>query len=146
MLVGFLGDIPFIASRSKVRTFDDFQKQSDGRWQDHDIIGQKPASEFIGPGKEQITFKMLLRSDLGVNPAKEVKKLERMRDKGEVVPLVIGNRVIGDNYWVVKGIAENVTFWSKSGHPISISLSVTLSEYKDQQPLTLGQAYHEALS
>ena len=42
MLVGFLGDIPFIASRNKVRTFDDFQKQSDGRWQEHNIIGKKP--------------------------------------------------------------------------------------------------------
>lgn len=145
MLVGFLGDIPFIASRNKVRTFDDFQKQSDSRWQEHNIIGKKPESEFIGPGIEEITFKMLLRSDLGVNPAKEVKKLAKMRDTGEVIPLVIGNRVIGDNYWVVKGISENVTFWSKFGHPISISLSVTLSEYADRQA-TLKQAYYEALS
>ena len=82
---------------------------------------------------------------MGVNPAKEVKKLAKMRDTGEVIPLVIGNRVIGDNYWVVKGISENVTFWSKFGHPISISLSVTLSEYADRQA-TLKQAYYEALS
>ena len=49
MLVGFMADIPFIVSSRFIRTFDDYGRGSAGRWVQHDIIGDKPVLEFIGP-------------------------------------------------------------------------------------------------
>lgn len=146
MLVGFLGTIPFIASRSTVRTFDNYQKKAEARWSEHSIIGKKPVLEFNGPGLEEITFDMLFKADLGVNPDKEVEKLAKLRDNGTVVDLVLGNKVIGDNFWVVQNVSQQVTFWSKFGHPLSMSVSVTLKEYVDDVPASLGAAYGGLLS
>lgn len=58
MLVGFMADIPFIVSSRFIRTFDDYGRGSAGRWAQHDIIGDKPVLEFIGPDIEKISFSM----------------------------------------------------------------------------------------
>lgn len=142
MIVGFLGTIPFIASRWKVRTFDEFGRQSDSRWQSHDIIGQKPLLEFVGPNLEEISFKMLLRKDLGVSPENEVQKLRKLRDEGTVVPLIIGNRPVGNGFWVITAVSEKHDFWSKFGNAQSIEVTVTLKEYyEDGQVASVKEAW-----
>jgi phage protein U len=146
MLVGFLNTIPFIASRYLVRTFDNYKKQSSARWATHEIIGKKPVREFLGQDIDEITFDMLLRSDLGISPQKEVEKLTKLRDKGTPVPLVIGNKVIGSTLWTVESVSEQVQRWSKLGNPLSISVSVTLKEYPDNTKVSLGKAYKGSFS
>ena len=131
MIVGYLGDIPFLSSRYIVRTFDGYQKSASGRWATHDIIGKKPISEFLGPGQEEISFDMILRMDLGVIPADEVKRLEKLRDTGEAVTLVIGTDVIGDTLWTVDSVSSSVKRWGALGVPASVTVNVTLKEYAE---------------
>ncbi len=141
MLVGFLNTIPFLTSRYLIRTFDNYKRQGSGRWNAHAIIGKKPVQEFLGQDLQEISFDMLLRSDQGISPRKEVEKLINLRDKGKPVPLVLGNKVIGGTLWVVESISEQVQHWSRLGNPFSISVSVTLKEYPDNTKVSLGKAY-----
>ena len=129
MLVGFMADILFIVSSHYSRTFDYDGRGSGGRWAQHDIIGDKPVLEFIGPDVEKISFTMQLRSDYGVSPAKELAKLRKMRDTGKYFPLVIGGKLITDNMWVIESLDESVSFWGKFGGIMSAKVSVTLKEY-----------------
>ena len=131
MIVGYLGDIPFLSSRYIVRTFDGYQKSASGRWATHDIIGKKPILEFLGPGQEEISFDMTLRTDLGVVPADEVKRLEKLRDTGEAVTLVIGTDVIGNTLWTVDSVSSSVKRWGALGMPTSVTVNVTLKEYAE---------------
>lgn len=129
MIVGFLGDIPFVVSRNYLRTFDDYGRSSAGRWAKHDIIGNKPVLEFLGPDVEKISFKMQLRSDHGISPHEELNNLRKLRDKGKAMTLVLGNKVVGKDYWVIESIDETVNFWSRSGQILSAEVSITLQEY-----------------
>lgn len=129
MLVGFMADIPFIVSSHYIRTFDDYGRGSAGRWAQHDIIGDKPVLEFIGLDVEKISFSMQLRADQGINPAKELEKLRKLRDTGQYFPLVIGGKLITDNMWVIESLDESVSFWGKFGSIMSAKVSVTLKEY-----------------
>ena len=117
MIVGYLDDIPFLSSGAIVRTFDEFSRSAEGRWQKHDLIGQKPVLEFIGPDTEEIS------------PLAEVERLQGMRDEGKVFSLVIGGKTVGENFWVIKSVSHEVTYWSALGRPISAEVSVTLEEY-----------------
>lgn len=143
MIVGYMGSIPFVTSRSYLVTFDDFSRNSEGRWAKHGIIGGKPVLEFLGPDTENISMKIRLRRDHGVNPEDILKKLREMRDTGEVFPLVLGSKVIGDmitsfitkqpfgsnrGLWVLKGISEVVTHWS-GGNASYVDATITLEEY-----------------
>lgn len=129
MLVGFMADIPFIVSSRFIRTFDDYSRGSGGRWAQHDIIGDKPVLEFIGPDIEKISFSMQLRADQGINPANELEKLRKLRDSGKQFPLVIGGNMVTDNMWVMDSIDESVSFWGKAGSMLGVKVSVTLREY-----------------
>ena len=143
MIVGYMGKIPFITSRQYLLTFDEYERNSEGRWAKHDIIGQKPVLEFLGPDTEKISLKIQLRRDHGVNPESVLKQLEEMRDTGEVFSLVIGSKVIGNlikkfisgqafgsssGLWVLKGVSEVVKHWA-GGNMYCVDATVTLEEY-----------------
>ena len=85
--------------------------------------------EYLGPDVEKISFTMQLRADQGVSPARELKKLRRLRDNGKVFPLVIGGNMVTNNMWVLESIDESVSFWGKAGSILSVKVNVTLKEY-----------------
>ena len=76
-MIGTLGDAVFQASTDKVYTFQGLGRSAPGRYQQHDVVGQKPVLEFIGPGLEQISFDMRFDVGLGINPIAEIDKLAR---------------------------------------------------------------------
>ena len=129
MLIGFMAGIPFVVSKNYVRTFDGYSRSGSGRWANHNIIGAKPVSEFIGPDTEKISFSMLLRTDLGIAPNAELNNLRRLRDEGKYFSLVIGGRKIGSNSWAIESIGEAVNFWGKFGNMLSVKVDITLAEY-----------------
>ena len=141
MIVGYMGDIMFVTSRQYLITFDDYSRNAEGRWAKHDIIGQKPVLEFLGPDTEKISMKIQLRRDHGVNVETMLRRLREMRDTGEVFPLVLGSKVIGNlikkyilkqsvtpGLWVLKGLSEDVKHWA-GGNLYIVDATVTLEEY-----------------
>jgi len=141
MIVGYMGDIMFVTSRQYLITFDDYSRNAEGRWAKHDIIGQKPVLEFLGPDTEKISMKIQLRRDHGVNVETMLRRLREMRDTGEAFPLVLGSKVIGNlikkyifkqsvtpGLWVLKGLSEDVKHWA-GGNLYIVDATVTLEEY-----------------
>lgn len=131
----------FVTSRQYLITFDDYSRNAEGRWAKHDIIGQKPVLEFLGPDTEKISMKIQLRRDHGVNVENMLRRLREMRDTGEAFPLVLGSKVIGNlikkyifkqsvtpGLWVLKGLSEDVKHWA-GGNLYIVDATVTLEEY-----------------
>lgn len=132
MLVGFLNQTPFSVSASTIRTFNDYTRSGSGRWSKHDLIGQKPKLEFLGPDIEKISFKMQLRADQGISPQTELKRLRDIRDQGQVVSLVLGYKPVGGGFWVIESLDEAVKYWTKYGHIYCAEVTVTLQEYAEE--------------
>ncbi|PAV38057.1 hypothetical protein CJ260_11460 [Megasphaera sp. ASD88] len=132
MYVGNFGDIPFVVASGYVRTFREYSRESAGRWTKHDIIGQKPVLEFLGPDVEKIRFKMMFRADQGMNPEKEVQQLRELRDTGEADVLILAGEPVGENSWVIESIGEQVTFWDANGNVLSVTVDVALTEYVER--------------
>ena len=63
-MIGSLGDVVFTSSTDLVRTFADAAHKTSGRWTAHEVIGQKPAQEFGGPGLR--TLSLSIRLDVGL--------------------------------------------------------------------------------
>ena len=75
--IGNLGKlITFEVSSKKVLTFNGMQRNVSGRWAQHDIIGSKPVSEFLGPGQQKVTLPIFITVMHGVKPRKTLEKLE----------------------------------------------------------------------
>lgn len=128
MQVGSMGDIPFVVTYGKIRTFSDY-----GRWAKHDLIGRKPVMEFLGPDVEKVSMKIQLRTDHGINPESELGRLRKMRDTGAVFPFILGGAPVSDNYWLLEDIGENVSYWRAGGKILSVSVDITLTEYSTEE-------------
>lgn len=133
MQVGSMGDIPFVVTYGKIRTFSDYGRSGSGRWAKHDLIGRKPVMEFLGPDVEKVSMKIQLRTDHGINPESELGRLRKMRDTGAVFPFILGGAPVSDNYWLLEDIGENVSYWRAGGKILSVSVDITLTEYSIEE-------------
>lgn len=133
MQVGSMGDIPFVVTYGKIRTFSDYGRSGSGRWAKHDLIGRKPVMEFLGPDVEKVSMKIQLRTDHGINPESELGRLRKMRDTGAVFSFILGGAPVSDNYWLLEDIGENVSYWRAGGKILSVSVDITLTEYSTEE-------------
>ncbi len=128
-MIGVLGNVVFVASADTIRTFEDFSRSLAGRWAKHEIIGQKPKSEYIGPDLDTISFKMRFDVMYGMNPRKEMDALLELARSGKAVPLVIGGKGLGVNKWVVKSVDQEWVRVDNRGNVLVGIANVTLEEY-----------------
>jgi phage protein U len=127
--IGSFGDIVFEVSNKKTLTPKDFDRNGSARWNDHEIIGHKPKSEFSGPGLEEVSFTLILKAELGINPTKQLEKLRKMRDTGKVAPFIIGGKPISQNYWSIQQLSESYKTIDNEGNILSAEVNVSLKEY-----------------
>lgn len=52
-MIGLLGKVPFICSDRRILTFSDLGKKT-ARFATHNIIGQKPVLEYLGPDADTV--------------------------------------------------------------------------------------------
>lgn len=130
MAIGNLGSlITFEVSSNKVLTFDGLSQTVSGRWAQHDIIGNKPVSEYLGPGQRSLSFDIYLSSSHGVKPRKTLETIEKAAESGEPFTFVVGGKTIGKNKWVIASASETWDKVMNGGNLVSAKLKLTLSEY-----------------
>ncbi|MBM7580001.1 phage tail protein [Jeotgalibacillus terrae] len=129
MQIGSFGSVVFEVSAKKVLTFDDVSRSGSARWAVHDIHQKKPMPEFLGPGQEAFSLRVVLKSILGVNPEEILKKLRLMRDTGEVSSLIIGSQPVTTNYWYIDDLQETNEHYDQTGKVHSITTTINLKEY-----------------
>jgi hypothetical protein len=128
-LIGALGNVVFVVSADIIRTFEDFERNTEGRWAKHDIHLAKPKSEFLGPDLDTISFSMRFDVAYGINPRKEMEALMELVRSGKAVPLVIGGKGLGVNLWKVKSLKQKWIHIDNRGNVLVGIVEVVLEEY-----------------
>lgn len=122
--------ITFETNSNKVLTFSKFKRTVSGRWQKHNIIGQKPKGEFAGPDASDVTLEAVLSAEHGVKPRSTLDKLEKACEKGTVDYLYVGGKKVGANKMCLESISESWDeIWNK-GELVKVKVSLTFSEYR----------------
>ena len=127
--IGAFSDLVFEVSDFKVLTYDDYRRESKARYARHELINDTTALEYLGRDLEEISFKMTFTASLNVNPAAEAEKVRRLCQVGEADYLILGNRVIGENLWVIETVSEAAQAWDNAGNILVSTVDVKLAEY-----------------
>ena len=127
-ILGMFGLVPFTCSGNAVQTFKDVQINHEARYAVHDVIGNAPVPEYIGPGQRKITFNMQLRSQFGSPPAVVIELLKQMLDSGESYRLCLGPEYLGKFY--LRSFSEQRKYFDGAG--VAIATDVSLSIEEDQ--------------
>lgn len=129
MPLGALGDIVFQVSSREVITFSGMKRTTKARYASHEINGQKPLLEYLGPDGEEISFTMKFSPSWGVDPTEQAEKLRELCEKGEAMYLIIGNQTVGANQWIIESVGESLVSVDNMGRVIVSEVDVTLKEY-----------------
>ena len=110
-------------------TYNEFQRTTEPRWFEHKVLHDKPELEFEGPGTDDISLKILLRAELGINPEKQMAKIREFARTGKKALFIRGNRPISVNYWVIKRAVEVHKVIDNKGNIITMEVELNLMEY-----------------
>jgi phage protein U len=127
--VGYFGSERFVVSDTKVFTFSDFQRTTASRYETFDRIGKKPLTEMVGYGLDAITYSVALDVSLGVEPRTVLDHWSTLANVGTVDVLVVGNKLVGKNRWLLKSVAESWSKISGTGRILAATMNLTFEEY-----------------
>ena len=132
--IGTLGDITFkVSSYKDILTISTYQRDAKARTSTHEIIGQRPILEFLGPDLQTISFSIQLRAWCGANPKQALNTLRRYCETGEVLQFSMGGSPVGENKWLIESISGTANYFDGSGNIVSADASVSLKEYVENK-------------
>lgn len=96
---------------------------------EHKILNGNSLLEYTGKNARTLSLKILLSSELGINPEKELENLRNMLYNHEEKIFMLGNNVMGK--FVLENISGNFERINAHGEIISISVNINLKESED---------------
>ena len=127
-VVSSFGGIDFFVTRETALILSNMKQEVSGKWADHEIIGSKPKSEFLGAGLRSFSFDIMVDVQFGYKPHSIMKKIHSFVEKGKVDKLMIGSHKIG-NKWKMTGASDSFDVVYAGGKLSKATISVTLQEY-----------------
>jgi phage protein U len=127
--LGYFGDIGFVTSDQRIMNFSGLKREISARYSNHEVIGQKPVTEFLGPSLQSISFTINLNGSFGVKPRDEMDRWIKKVELGKAELLVIGGKPLGKDQWVVKSVSQTWETVFNKGELFSGKIEVTLEEY-----------------
>lgn len=109
-------------------TYQELDRKTDWRHAQNARVGQRAASQFLGPGEDTVTLSGSIPHEIG-DPA-ALETLREMADAGESYPLVDGRgRVHGAH--VILDLSERQSLPMADGTPRRTEFSLTLRHVDD---------------
>lgn len=127
--IGSLGPVVFVVGPEAIRTFAELSRSSAGRWANHEILGKKPISQFIGPGLDTVSFTMRFDVRYRINPRKELSKLVDLERAGKAMSLIVGGEGLGVNKWKITSLEQSWEEIDGKGNLLKATATITLEEY-----------------
>lgn len=121
--------ILFEVSDQKTLTFESFARTNKVRYAKHDLHLQKPLPEFTGPELDNITLRIILKAEFGVNPRAEMDKLIYIQRDGITISIIIGTGGFGYYRWTIQDLSMVWERMDNKGILMAASCDLTLQEY-----------------
>lgn len=131
MSIGYFGEIVFEVNSDKQLTPEKFSYSKDPKWAEHETLNVKTKSEFLGDGKKNLNLSIKLSAFMGVNPQKELDKIEEIASNGLIEPLFIGSKYHGDFY--IKNLNVQNDKVDGKGCLLACTVDLSLMEYSDEK-------------
>lgn len=129
MAIASWGDITFRVNSDKVFTFRKMKRSYTARWNDHNIIGKRPKSEFLGPDLDEISIEVILDAELGVRPRDMMQQFRSAAKSGRVAYFYVGGSKVASNRFRITQGTENWNEIWNNGELVRATATLTFKEY-----------------
>ncbi|MGE5631702.1 MAG: phage tail protein [Caulobacteraceae bacterium] len=119
----------FAVTGEKIYSFNGFQYSSSLETEKQDSAGKKPSTYNKGSGLDNMSFKIPLNVELGVNPRKELEDWRKIKNAGVAYPFILGSKPFGENKWLLISVEPVDSVIDNFGNIISCELDLKFEEY-----------------
>lgn len=129
MAVGsYMGRVFTVSSR-KIFTPNNLSGSTGSDWANHEIIGRKARSQWVGPKLKSYTLDILLRAQDGVSPRSTLDFFQRAAESQNVDWFIIGGRPISEHPFKLVSVSDEWDAVLGGGQLIECRVSLTIEEY-----------------
>nr|DAF62902.1 MAG TPA: hypothetical protein [Caudovirales sp. ctu3532] len=128
MVGSYLGRV-FTVSGQRIFTPSNLKGSTGSDWANHEIIGSKTRSQWVGPKLKSYTMDILLRAQDGVNPRATLEYFQRAAESQMVDYFVIGGRPLGESPFKLVSISDEWDAVLGGGQLIECKVSLSIEEY-----------------
>lgn len=112
----------------KYRTFTDMKWKTTIKFDEKERKKKTSKLEFKGIEPDEFSFKMRLSVFGGMNPLKEMNKINKEARKGKAYRLIIGGKKYGKSKLVITSISRDLQFIDKKGNLWVAELQISMKE------------------
>ena len=105
MVGSYMGRV-FTVSSQRILTPSNLKGSAGSDWANHEIIGKKARSQWVGPKLKSYTMDILLRAQDGVSPRSTLDYFQRAAESQMVDWFIIGGRPISDNPFKLVSVSD----------------------------------------
>lgn len=127
-ILGKWGSLKFSVSPTKQKTFTDLSWSTSIRYESKERKKKVSRVTFKGIDPDKISFSMRFSAFTGMNPLKEIQKIDKMARGAKANRLIIGGKKYGTNKWVITGITKECKYYDKKGHLWVAEIKVSMQE------------------
>ena len=128
MVGSYLGRV-FTVSGQRIFTPSNLKGSTGSDWANHEILGSKTRSQWVGPKLKSYTMDILLRAQDGVNPRATLEYFQRAAESQMVDYFVIGGRPLGESPFKLVSISDEWDAVLGGGQLIECKVSLSIEEY-----------------
>jgi phage protein U len=123
--------IIFVASDMFVQTYQNMTRKASARWIDHEVIGGRQVSEFMGPNLREIEFEILLHSTMCFDPLSAYNRLEKACESGHPQLMFLNGK--NYKYWTIRSVSSEDSKWTFT-RPAVMVVNLVMREYISSTP------------
>lgn len=129
MTIGSLGDIRFFVSSELIQTINDLTFNRSPKFDTHSVHNRAGVLEYTGRSPDTISFTLRSSKVLGASPMEVKELLDEYAEEAKLLSFNLGADRIGKYRWVISKYKAAVKNYDRSGNPIDIEFSITITEY-----------------
>jgi phage protein U len=128
---GIFGSFLFGKSFGSFQSFYEVDRSEATRWEDHDVLLQKPRSEYIGPDLIEVSIKLHLNAEWSGRLSPIIAHLKGMQRAAIAACLLLGGQAQGPgaSFFVLREMHEAYSMWLPDGSPVICDLDLSFVEY-----------------
>ncbi|KPU42153.1 hypothetical protein OXPF_39320 [Oxobacter pfennigii] len=119
----------FQTDTEKIYTFGDYQYNSNFQTEKQDAQGVKPSTYNKGPDLDNMSFKIVLDAELGINPRREWEEWRQIMHQGIPYPFILGNKPLSENKFLLINIGKSNVRIDNYGNILYMELNLQFDEY-----------------
>ena len=131
-IAGIFGTFTFGKSVAGLRTYYEVGRSESTRWEDHQVLLQKPKSEDLGPDLIEVAIKLHLNAEWSGSIPPIIAALKFMQRARLAACLLLGGKAMGPgaSFFTLRDMNETYGLFLPDGTPVICDLDLAFTEYE----------------